>query len=431
MIKELSPTSPVTSNKVPNFFSWVTHRRLWITMLLGMSSGLPLALVGSTLQAWYTEAGVNVIAIGTLSLVGQPYVYKFLWARFVDHYQIPRLGLRRGWILLMQLLLAAVFVIMAMLNPLTSPLLLGVLALIAASFSATQDIAVDAYRNDLLPSSEHGLGAALYTSGYRLAALFSGGIALVLAAMMGFEAIYFMMAIAMLAGAIVTLSAPRLNPVQQAPMPFLQMFVAPFKELMSRRSIGLVLLFIIFYKLGDAFALQLTTTFLLRGLGFTLLDVGMIYKTLGLVGTVVGLILAGTLLTRMRLYTALWFFGILQGLSISLFVVLSLVGKSYTLMMLTIFMEYFCSGLGTAAFLAMLMGLCDQRYTATQFALLSALSAIGRVFVGPLAGLIVAYWGWVPYYSCGVALAIPGLILLWLIRENVQADFTAKSIKQG
>ena len=133
MIRELSPASTATPQSTPGFFSWVTHRRLWVTLLMGMSSGLPLALVGSTLQAWYTEAGVSVIAIGTLSLVGQPYVYKFTWARLVDLYQIPGFGLRRGWILAMQLLLAAVFAAMALLNPASSPILLGVLALVAAS----------------------------------------------------------------------------------------------------------------------------------------------------------------------------------------------------------------------------------------------------------------------------------------------------------
>ena len=388
---------------------------------MGMSSGLPLALVGSTLQAWYTEAGVSVIAIGALSLVGQPYVYKFTWARLVDLYQLPGLGLRRGWILAMQLLLAVVFATMAMLNPSSSPLLLGVLALIAASLSATQDIAVDAYRADLLPAAEYGVGAALYTTGYRLAMLFSGGVALVMAATMGWEVTYSVMAVCMLIGAAVTFWAPRLNPLPREHLGLMALLVAPFKELMSRKNIGLLLIFVVFYKIGDAFALQLTTTFLLRGVGFTLIDVGMVYKTVGIVGTILGLILGGSLMTRMRLFTALWIFGIVQALSILFFVLLALVGKSYTLMIITIFMEYFCSGLGTAAFLALLMGLCDHRYMATQFALLSALSAIGRVFVGPLAGVIVAYWGWVPYYSCGVVLAVPGLMLLWSVRESVMA----------
>lgn len=407
----------------------MAHRRLWVTLLLGMSSGLPLALVGSTLQAWYTEAGVNVITIGALSLVGQPYVYKFVWARLVDLYQVPGLGLRRGWILAMQLLLAAVFAAMALLNPESSPILLGVLALIAASLSATQDIAVDAYRADSLPPSEHGMGAALYTTGYRLAALFSGGVALVIAATMGWEVTYLLMTLCMLIGAAVTLWAPRLTAPPKEKLGFMGLIIAPFKELISRPSMGLILLFVVFYKIGDAFALQLTTTFLMRGIGFDLIDVGMIYKTVGLIGTVFGLILGGTLMTRIRLYTALWTFGILQGLSIAFFIALAMVGKSYALMMITIFMEYFCSGLGTAAFLALLMGLCDHRYTATQFALLSALAAIGRVFIGPLAGLAVAYWGWVAYYTCGIVLAVPGLILLWWIRESVNTIGNRQKIR--
>lgn len=420
MTRELSASASGIQES-PNYFSWIYHRRLWVTLFMGMSSGLPLALVGSTLQAWYTEAGVSVLAIGTLSLVGQPYVYKFIWARLVDLYQLPGLGLRRGWILVMQLLLAAVFALMALLNPSSSPMLLGVLALIAATLSATQDIAVDAYRADLLPTSEYGMGAALYTTGYRLAYLFSGGVALILAATVGWKATYFLMALCMMMGAAITLWSPRLNPLPQESLGWVSLIVAPFKEFISRKNIVLILSFVVFYKIGDAFALQLTTTFLMRGIGFTLIDVGMVYKTVGLLGTIVGLVLGGSLMTKIRLFTALWFFGIVQAIGILFFVLLAWVGKSYILMILTIFMEYFCSGLGTAAFLALLMGLCDHRYLATQFALLTALSAVGRVFVGPLAGLIVQEWGWLTYYSSGVILAVPGLILLWCIRDAVTA----------
>ncbi len=421
MIKESSSTGEVAIAQRSSFLSRVNHRRLWVSLLMGMSSGLPLALVGSTLQAWYTEAGVDVITIGSLSLVGQPYVYKFVWARLVDLYQVPGLGLRRGWILSMQLLLAVIFAFMATLNPATSPWVLGSLALVAASLSATQDIAVDAYRADSLPPSEHGMGAALYTTGYRLAALFSGGFALVLAATMGWETTYLLMAVCMLIGAATTFLAPRLATPPKEKLGFLGLVIAPFKELMAREKMFFILLFVVFYKIGDAFALQLTTTFLLRGVGFSLVDVGLIYKTVGLIGTIVGLILGGTLMTRIRLYTALWSFGVLQAISIAFFILLAMVGKSYPVMMMTIFMEYFCSGLGTAAFLALLMGMCDHRYTATQFALLSGLAAVGRVFIGPLAGLVVAYWGWVPYYSCGIVLALPGLFLLWWIRDSVSA----------
>jgi PAT family beta-lactamase induction signal transducer AmpG len=209
------------------------------------------------------------------------------------------------------------------------------------------------------------------------------------------------------------------------------LIVAPFKELLSRKNMGLVLLFIVLYKIGDAFALQLTTTFLLRGLHFNLIDVGMVYKTVGLVGTIAGVILAGSIMTRIRLFKALWIFGILQTLSILFFVVLAVVGKSYSLMIMSIFMEYFCSGLGTAAFLALLMGLCDHRYMATQLALLSALAAVGRVFVGPLAGLMVEYWGWVPYYSFGVVLGVPGLLLLWFVRDSVMAVGYQRQLSEG
>ena len=401
--------------------SRLRSRRLWVTMLLGVSSGLPLALLGSTLQAWYTDAGVSVVSIGALSLVGQPYVFKFLWARLVDLFQIPGLGLRRGWILAMQIGLAMLFIGMSYLNPVTSPFFIAMLALAAATLSATQDIAVDAYRNDLLPVEEHGFGAGLYTAGARFAAYFSGGFALILAAFFGWQSTFILMAICMLLLSIVTMIAPRLTPPERAPMTFHNVMVEPFKVLLSKKSAWLLLVFIVIYKLGDAFALQLTTTFLLRGVGFSLIDVGTIYKAVGLIATIGGALVGGYFTSRISLFKSLFVFGMMQCLSICSFIVLALVGKSYIVMAATIFLEFFCTGLATAAFLALLMGMCDAHYNATQFALLTALSAIGRVFIGPAAGLMVAAYGWISYYTLGVILAIPGLILLWFVRDAVEA----------
>lgn len=401
--------------------SRLRSRRLWVTLLLGISSGLPLALLGSTLQAWYTDAGVSIVSIGALSLIGQPYVFKFLWARLVDLFQVPGFGLRRGWIFVMQLGLAALFIIMSYLNPAMSPFLIAMIALAAATLSATQDIAVDAYRNDLLPVEEHGIGAGLYTAGARFAAYFSGGFALILAAWFGWQSTFILMGVCMLLLSIVTLMAPRITPPEREPMTFSNIMIEPFKVLLAKKSAWLLLIFIVIYKLGDAFALQLTTTFLLRGVGFSLVDVGTVYKMVGLIATILGALVGGYFTSRLCLFKSLFIFGAMQGFSTAAFIVLAIVGKSYSVMAGTIFLEFFSCGLATSAFLALLMGMCDAHYNATQFALLTALSAIGRVFIGPAAGLMVAKYGWISYYTLGVILSLPGLILLWFLRDAVIA----------
>ena len=395
---------------------FISRQRMFIVLLHGFSSGLPLALSGATLQAWFTMSGVDIVTIGILTLAGQPYVYKFLWAPVLDRYSTPWLGRRRGWIFIMQLFLALVLALMSFFEPAISPWYLGCLALVLASFSATQDIAVDAYRTDLLDSQERGLGTAMYTTGYRVAALLSGGLALVLAAVVGWKFTYLLMAVLMLICALFTITAPRIEKEYQ-PRTLQQAVVEPFKEFLSRRAMLFIMVFIVLYKLGDAFTLSLSTTFLLRGIGFSLMDLGVIYKTVGMFATLGGTFLGGMLMRRISLYQALLYFGVLQAISSGTFMVLAIVGKHYGVMISAIFLENFCGGLGTIAFVAFLMGLCDHRYTATQYALFSALASIGRVFVGPISGVMVTNIGWTQFYFWSVILGIPSLIVLGILRK--------------
>ena len=397
-----------------------SNRRIGATLLLGFSSGLPLALVGGTLQAWFTVSGVDIVTIGFLGLVGQPYVYKFLWAPFMDRFVPPLFGRRRGWLLLTQIAVSAAIAAMALFNPAITPGALSALALVIAFLSASQDIAVDAYRTDVLQPRERGLGAAVSVGGYRMAMIVSGGLALILADHIGWSAMYLLMAAIMAIGVLGTLLGPEPEIAPSVPSSLAQAVLQPWQEFMARRAALALLLLIVLYKLGDAFAGSLTLAFLLRGAGFTLTEIGAVYKTVSLVATLVGAVFGGSLLASLGLYRALLLFGVLQAVSNLGFMWLALSGKSMVLMVSAVAFENFAGGMGTAAFVALLMALCDHRYTATQYALLSALSAIGRVFVGPAAGYLVTWLGWPDFFAATFATALPGLGLLWLLRDHIR-----------
>jgi PAT family beta-lactamase induction signal transducer AmpG len=399
------------------------NRRLLAVTLLGFSSGLPLALSGSTLQAWFTDSGVDIVTIGFLSLVGQPYVYKFLWSPLLDRFSLPFADRRRGWIIISQCCLIAVLFLMAFQSPTSAPVVLGILAMMLAFASATQDISIDAYRADLLKPRERGLGAALSVGGYRIAMLVSGGLALLMADHWGWETTFIIMAMLIGVSLISTVLSPSINLNIKKPLSLRAAVVEPLREFISRPNALMILFFIVVYKMGDAFAGTLTTAFLLRGVEFTLTDVGVVTKSVGFAATLLGIFLGGLLLMKIGLYRSLLWFGVLQAVTNLGFLVMSLMAKSYSLMAVVIGLENLAGGMGTAAFVALLMGLCNHRFTATQFALFSALSAVGRVYVGPIAGIWVEQYGWSIFFTGTVAVAIPGLILLMLIKPSImQAD---------
>ncbi len=393
----------------------LVNRRTAVVMFLGFSSGLPLALTGGTLQAWLTVAGVDIRAIGLFALVAVPYTFKFLWAPLLDRFVPPALGRRRGWMLLTQIALAGTIAAMAGLSPAEAPLAVAALALGVAFVSATQDVAVDAYRADVLVPRERGFGAALSVGGYRMAMLVSGGLALILADRYGFENAYVLMAALMLVGVAATLAAPA-PPPGRAPESIAAAYQGPIRELIGRRGALALLALVVLYKIGDAFAGTLTTAFLIRGVGFEPGEVGAIYKGLGLGVTLLGLLAGGTLLARLGVYRALMLFGALQALTNLGFLALTVAGRDYLVMAAVVGLENLAGGMGTAAFVALLMGLCDRRYTATQYALLSALAAVGRVFVGPPSGYLVAGVGWANFFLLTFVAALPGLWLLWRMR---------------
>jgi PAT family beta-lactamase induction signal transducer AmpG len=396
-------------------------RRVAVVFLLGFASGLPLALTGGTLQAWMTVSGVDIVTIGIFTLVGIPYTWKFLWSPFMDRFVPPFLGRRRGWIVLMQLLLMLAIATMGSLNPAAAPWALAGLAIIAAFASSSQDIVIDAYRTDLLKPVERGMGAAASVLGYRLAMLVSGALALIMADHLGWNETYFLMAGLMGLCVLATLWGPEPDVAVQPPKTMTEAVIEPFKEFFSRRGALLMLLLIVLYKLGDAFAGSLTTAFLIRGVDFTPTEVGAINKGMGLFATLIGVVIGGGLMIRLGLFRSLMVFGILQAVSNLNFMWLAAVGKNYLLMAMAIGVENLAGGMGTAAFVALLMSLCNARFTASQYALLSALSAVGRVYVGPASGYLVEALDWVAFFGFTFVIALPGLILLWGMRGNINA----------
>ena len=407
--------APVAASKL------YTSRRVAPLLALGFASGLPLALTGGTLQAWATIEQVSLQEIGFLTLVGTAYTLKFLWAPLVDRYAPPWLGRRRGWMVLMQVLLALGMLAMGCLSPGQSLLPLALLAVFVAFCSATQDIAFDAYRSDVLRKDERGAGAALSVLGYRLAMLVSGGLALIMADQwLGWGATYMLMGALMLLLALASFWAPEPEVPAQTPRSLQQAVLEPFQEFFGRPEAITVLVLIVLYKLGDAFAGALSTTFLIRAAGYTATEVGTVNKLLGLAATIVGALAGGALMARLGLYRSLMLFGVLQAISNLGFWVISVGPHNVWLMAAGVGIENLCGGMGTAAFVALLMGLCNQQFSATQFALLSALSAVGRTYLaGPLTPQLVQFAGWPTFFLLTVLIALPGLWLLHWRRKDI------------
>ena len=399
-----------------------------ILLILGFASGLPLALTSGTLQAWMTVENIDLKTIGFFSLVGQAYVFKFLWSPMMDRYTPPFLGRRRGWLLTTQILLLFSIAAMGFLEPTSQLRWMAALAVVIAFCSASQDIVFDAWKTDILSPEERGTGAAISVLGYRLAMLVSGGLALWLADQwLGWQAMYWLMAALMIPCIIATLFAPEPSDVIPAPKTLEQAVAEPLRDFFGRNNAWLILLLIVLYKLGDAFAMSLTTTFLIRGVGFDAGEVGVVNKTLGLFATIIGALYGGVLMQRLSLFRALLIFGILQGASNAGYWLLSITDKSMLSMGTAVFFENLCGGMGTAAFVALLMTLCNKSFSATQFALLSALSAVGRVYVGPIAGWFVEAHGWPTFYLFSVFAAVPGILLLLVCRQTLEYTWRSES----
>jgi PAT family beta-lactamase induction signal transducer AmpG len=357
------------------------------------------------------------------SLVGLPYVLKFLWSPFMDRFVPPWLGRRRGWIAPIQILLLIGIALMALSSPEKMPLALAVMALVIAFISASQDIVTDAYRTDVLPNAERGLGSATFILGWRLANLVAGALALILADSIGWRNTYFLMALFMIIGICGTFLGQEPAEKIIPPKTMEEAIWGPLKDFFSRKSAFLFILLIILYKLGDAYAASLTTTFLIRGVNFTLIEIGTINKTLSIVATIVGALFGGTLMIKLGLYRSLMIFGILQTISNLAFMALAMIGKNLPAMIAAVAVENVSGGMGTAAFGALIMALCDKRFSATQFALLSSLAALGRVAISPTSGFVVTMTGWPIFFLITTFVGFPGLVILRVLRSKIKGIY--------
>lgn len=383
-----------------------------IALLMGFASGLPLLLTGSVLQAWLKDGGINLANIGLFALAGLPYTLKFLWAPLFDRYALPRAGRRRGWLIVMQLALAAALAALSLAQPTPDHLLwISVASLIVAFFSASQDIVIDAYRRESLADDELGLGSALYVNGYRVGMLLAGGGGLIIADHTSFAFMYQLMAACMAACVIVTVCAPEPPLARGSPTTLFEAFVLPLRDYIEREGAWLALAFILLYKIGDTMASAMTTPFYLE-LGYSKTEIGAVVKLFGFWATIAGGTLGGLLILRIGMRRALWIFGLGQMLSTLGFVALAYAGHDTLALAAVIAVENFTGGLGTAAFVGFMGALTNRRFTATQYALLSSLMGVPRVLLSAPTGWLALTLGWPVFFVLCTLIAVPGLMLI-------------------
>jgi PAT family beta-lactamase induction signal transducer AmpG len=416
-----------------------TNPRVVAAMTLGFASGLPFNLSQGTLQAWLATVDIDLKTIGLFTLVSAPYTFKVFWAPLVDRYALPFLGRRRGWVLVFQVALAGVIALIGLQSPERNVQLVALLAFTMAFLSASQDIVIDAYRTDTLRHEERGIGSTFTQLGWRLAALISGALALVMSDRIGWHNTYLCLALVMAATMLATVRAPEPERRIEQPATLAAAVLRPLAEFLARPGAWALLALVVLYKFGDAFALSLSTAFLIKGVGFSATEVGAISKTTNLVATILGTLAGGVLFVRFGLYRSLLVFGALQAVTNLLYAWLAAAGRDLGLMLLAVGFDNLAGGMGAAAFGAFIMALCDQRFSAFQFALLSALSSIARTFLGPLAATLVdggvfsltvpgadllqlrfEAIGWHNFFIVTFFTALPGLLLLVAMRSRIE-----------
>ena len=405
-------------------FSIYFKKRLLIILLFGFSSGLPLLLTMSTLSFWCAQAGIDKKTIGLFALVGLPYVWKFLWAPLLDRFHAPflgkLLGRRRGWLVFVQIALALSIIMMGHSQPQENLFLTAIFALFVSFFSATQDILIDAYRIESLDSSEYAAGGGAEVFGYRLGMIVAGGFALSLSDSYAWSTVYLIMGLFMGVGLLTTLFCKEpasSKKVDLKKKSLKTVIVEPFLEFIKRPGWAWVLLFIILYRFGDNLIGQMATVFYQK-MGFTGTEIGMVTKTFGIWMVVLGGLVGGAVAKRIGIMKTLMFGGILHVFSNGFFVLLALHGHSMPCLYGTIISENISGGIMTSAFVAYLSRLCNVNFTATQYALLSALMAVGRVFVQSTSGFLADQFDWVAFFLIASATALPGLILLGYLMKR-------------
>jgi PAT family beta-lactamase induction signal transducer AmpG len=395
----------------------VFNRRILICVFTGLASGMPLYVLFQLVPAWLREEGVSLAEIGLFALVGIPYTWKFMWAPLMDRWVPPFLGRRRGWMLIFQVALLVAIGVLGMFQPAQSTWLVAWLAVAVAFFSASQDVALDAYRREILPDEELGLGNAVHVQAYRISSLVPGSLSLILADYLPWSSVFWITAAFMIVGVILSLAVAEPESELPTATGLRQAVVAPFAEYVSRRKLGgllLVLGFMVLYKLGDNMATALATPFYLD-MGFTKTQIGLIAKHAALWPAIIGGLLGGVVMIRLGINKSLWLFGAVQLLSILGFAILANSGPVPWLLAAVISFEYLGVGMGTAGFTAYIARETSKTYAATQFALFTALAALPRTFANASTGIIVEQTGWLNFFLICAVLAIPGMLLLFWV----------------
>ena len=406
------------SAPAPSLWQALGNRRIAAVLLLGLASGLPYNLTDATLQAWLKDTGVTNTTIGLLSLIGLAYTAKPLWAPLLDRFAMPFLGRRRGWILVFQIAIAAALAWMSLHGPEGGLLPFTALALVIAVLSASQDIVIDAWRTDLVSTTERGPAATAANLGYRASSYFAFSGALILADLYGWRTTYLVMAGCMLALTMTTLWAP--EPAQRVapPRTLSEAVTAPLQQMLGRDGMLILLAALVLYKVGDAFALKLFTPFLMD-VGFTKIEIGAVTKTLMLLASVTGAIAGGLWMVKLGLVRALLLFGLLQAIANLGYMVVALVGKDIPVMAAAVFVDNFVGAMGNTALVVFIMALCDARFSAFQYALFSAIAVLPRNVLGAPAGFLSDHIGWANFFAVTFFTALPGLAMVWWQRRRI------------
>jgi PAT family beta-lactamase induction signal transducer AmpG len=399
----------------------VGNRRVAAALTLGFASGLPYSLSQGTLQAWLASLDMSLKTIGWLTWVGAPYLFKFLWAPLLDRFVPPFLGRRRGWMVLFQAGIALTVGLLGLQAPNEAIYAVAALALLLAFLSASQDVVIDAYRTDTLRPPERGVGSTATQLGYRIATLFSGAFALILSKYIGWRDTYLLMAVLVAGTVLLTLLAPEPERSVVPPRTLRAAVVEPLFEFLGRPGAVGLLVLVVLYKVGDAAALSLSTAFLIKGAHFTAAEVGAVAKTTMIAAILIGTTIGGLTYARLGLYRALLVFGVLQAATNLLYSWLAVAGHDFAVMILAVGVDNLAGAMGGAVFGALVMALCDARFSAFQFALLSAASSLARVLVGPVAASVANAIGWPSFFVVTFLCGTPGLVMLWLMRERVDA----------
>ena len=400
-----------------SFKQAILNKRMLVCIFTGFSSGLPLFVLYQLVPGWLRDQGVSLAEIGLFSLIGIPYVWKFLWSPLMDRYSLGGLGRRRSWMLVTQVLLLISIAAFGWVNPIENIWSVAYLAAAVAFFSASQDIVLDAYRRELLPDNELGLGNSIHVQAYRFSGLVPGSLAFILADHISWQSVFIIVAAFMVLGILLTLFIKELDTEHNAPKSLRDAIVLPFKDFIQSnglKSAGFTLVFLVLYKLGDNMATALQTPFFID-MGFSKTEIGVVAKTSSMIAMTIGIVVGGIVMIKLSINRALWLFGFVQIASILGFAALAEIGHNNVALAIAMGFEYLGVGLGTAAFTAFIARTTNPAFAATQIALFTAIAVLPRTFANATTGFIVEQIGWTQFYFLCTALAVPGMLMLFKV----------------